>query len=369
MKVLVFHKSSKYNILFSFLITLLIIYILYNSSAIAATIKTNITLFLYNLIPAIFVPIFITNILIQSNAIYSISFGLSKLACKIFKIPAIACPVIFIAMFLGYPNSAKFLSTLYSKNLVTKNECTKILSFTSNANPAYIVSTVGIAFYQNVQIGIILLISHILSSLILGILLNIRDKNIIQQSIQKEYSKVQKNLGFNVIFNSIFSTLRTLALVFSFMTLFAIISSTICSKLNLTGIAQAMFTGLFEITNGLSLLSTCGIDFTLKMVLSSFILSFGSFMILYQIYAVSYNCGISFKKFAFNKVKHGVLSSIITYILVKALNICDTYTPVFSNNYISSAKASSLLFIFNTILIFCICFVMSKHLKKQTVRK
>lgn len=364
MKFFILTKPKYFNILLSIFITIFICFLLFNSNVISTTVKQNVELYLYNLLPAVFPFIFITNVLIESGIAYNLSYGLSKVVSKLFKIPKSTCPAIIMGLLLGYPNAATYISTLHSKGEIDNNCVSKLLAYTSNANPAFILSTIGIGFYANIQIGIILIISHFLSAIILGILLRNVDINIIQQNTQNSYTLNEKTGGniFNTITTSIFKTLKTLGIIFCFTVIFAIISSLICNILKLSETTTSILTAIFELTNGMKSIANTSLSINTKVMLSSFFLSFGSLMIIYQIYAVVHKCNISFLKFILYKIFHGILSAIITYILLMVIEVQDITIPTFSNiQSVLKYSLPELVYVLAiTIIMLYICF------KKQT---
>jgi len=276
-----------------------------------------------------------------------------------------------MGLLLGYPNAATYLSTLHSQGKIDSKTVSILLAYTTNANPAFIISTIGISFYCNIQIGIILLLSHFLSAIILGIGLRNVNINIIQQKPQNSYTlneKREKNI-FNTITTSIFKTLKTLGIIFCFTVIFAIISSLICNILKLSYIPTSIITAIFELTNGMKTIANTSLAINTKVMLSSFFLSFGSLMIIYQIYAVVHKCNISLFKFIIYKIFHGILSAIVSYILLMVIVVQDITIPTFSN--IQSVLKYSLpeLVYILAITIILLYFCFKKHKKKFCVKK
>lgn len=366
MKYIFITKPKYFNILLSIFITIFICFLLFNSEIISTIAKQNVELYLYKLLPAIFPFIFLTNILIESGIAYNLSYGLSKLVSKLFNIPKTSCPAIIMGMLLGYPNAATYLSTLHLQGKIDSNTVSKLLAYTSNANPAFILSTIGIGFYTNIQIGIILIISHFLSAIILGIVLRNVNINIIQQNTKNSYTLNKKTEGniFNTITTSIFKSLKTLGIIFCFTVIFAIISSLICNILKLGDISTSIITATFELTNGMKAIANTSLSINSKVILSSFFLSFGSLMIIYQIYAVVHKCNISLFKFILYKIFHGILSAITSYILLMVIVVQDITIPTFSS--IQSVLKYSLPELFYilaiTIIMLYICFKKPKNI-------
>lgn len=371
MKLYVFNKQKLTYIFLSVTFTFIIIYLLFSSSTLSTNLKLNVDLFLYKLLPSVFPYIFLTQVLIESGLIYHLSWGLSKFASKLFHIPEICCPAIIISLLMGYPNAAKCIVKLYENGKINSTHVQQLLGFTSLASPAFVISTLGMAFYTSITLGVILLVSHILSSLILGIFLGIKYKNIIQQTSNNSYILSKKTKGFEIISNSIFGTLKTLGIIFCFMAIFSNIATILCSTLNLNANTSSIIMALTEITSGLSALSSSTLDTYTKILITSFCLSFGSFMIIYQIYAVAYTCHIKFLVFLKHKLIQGILSAIITYVLIKLFKFELPTTPAFSNIQTATYKTSHFFCIFiltSTLVILTIVISMLKMKTKNAKR-
>lgn len=160
--------------------------------------------------------------------------------------------------------------------------------------------------FESIKIGIILLISHILSSVILGIIF--RPKSIIQQDLKNENSNCFKKQSlFNNIVVSILDTFKTLAIIFSFTVIFNILSTFMCT-LSSNNIYKLIVTGIFEISNGLNITATSAMSLNTKILISSLILGFSSLMIMFQVYSSFINCPIKLRCIFVAKVLQGVIS-------------------------------------------------------------
>ena len=73
-------------------------------------------------------------------------------------------------VFVGYPIGAKIACDFRKNNICSKEECERLLSFTNNSGPLFIIGTVGILMFRNTTIGILLFITHILACISVGII-------------------------------------------------------------------------------------------------------------------------------------------------------------------------------------------------------
>ncbi len=324
MKFTFYFKYKK--VICNILIFTIIFYLLLNSKILVASISSSIDIFIYKLIPALFPYLLITELLIHSDKIYDLSSGISSQLSKIFRIPSHTTSTIVVGFLLGYPNAAKCVLKMYNENKIDQRLATKLISFTSNANPSYIIATIGIGMFQSIEIGIILAISHFLSAVIIGAILTPSyDINIIQQTNTNSNSFRKISSSFELLSISILGSLKTLAYIFAYTVIFSLIPTVIFSGFNVPTIIKALTIGIFEISNGIKNIQLLNISLNSKILLTSFILSFSSLMILVQIFSYAFKAKVSFKDLLKHKLMQGILSCGITYIILKQI-----YTPAVS---------------------------------------
>ena len=136
----------------------------------------------------------------------------------------------------GYPVGAKIVSNFREKGVCTKEEAERMLAFTNNSGPLFIIGTVGISLFGNTMIGILLFITHILACISVGIVLNISSihqrKNIPSysqlQNTKEYFSTKQSNqvtfssLG-EVLGKSITNSISTILLIGGFVVIFSVV--------------------------------------------------------------------------------------------------------------------------------------------------
>ena len=77
----------------------------------------------------------------------------------------------------GYPTGAKIVSDFRKNNICTKVECERLLAYTNNSGPLFIIGTVGSSLFLSTEIGILLLITHIFGTLTVGIIFRFYKNN------------------------------------------------------------------------------------------------------------------------------------------------------------------------------------------------
>lgn len=339
MKLISYFGNKK--IIINICIYALIFYLLIHSKVITSSISSTTNLFTTKILPALFPYLLITELLINSGKINNLSIGLDSFLAKLFHVPKNTISCIIIGFLLGYPNAAKYILKLYDTKQIDSKIATKLISFTSNANISYIIATVGIGILGSIEIGIILAISHFLAAIIIGLCyVPLYNNSIIQQTLLNSNSFKKIYSPFELLYSSIGSTLKTLAYIFAYTIIFSFIPIVLLNHFELPDLIKSLIIGLFELSNGINSISTLNINLNIKIVLASFILSFSSIMIIVQIFSFAYKAKVKFKNLLLFKFLHGLLSCIITYIIIHLI-----YTPtinVFSNTDIHLIKVNIL---------------------------
>lgn len=306
-----------------------------NSNLVAA--KSGLDLWFNNVIPSLF-PFFIaTELLTYTNIIPFLGRKLSKFTYSIFHVPGEGAFPILMGIISGYPVGAKIVSTLRLNDVCTKEESERLLAFSNNSGPLFILGTVGISLFGNSSIGILLLITHILASFTVGFLF--RFWKFSNKSSKNSYTinSTNKSLHFSdlgeAIGNSIKSAISTITLIGGFIILFSVIISILENShfidifsnfLNRLGISmdfsKALSMGFFEITNGIKQLSSIpNKSISINIIFAAFLLGFGGISVLLQVASVISKTDISIFPYFIGKLLHGFIASFYTYICIKII--------------------------------------------------
>lgn len=189
--------------------------------------------------------------------------------------------------------------------------------------------------YNNKSLGYKLLLVHILSSIIVGILFRFW-KYSKSESSKKSVTFMSNNsliklsnLG-EILTDAIKTSISSLLLICGFIVIFSIIVSMLeqtnifdifTNLFNLLNIppdaSKSILTGIIEMTNGINLSCKISSDFSvLSIMITSFLLGFGGLSIMMQIYSIISKESISIKPYFYGKVLQGLLSSIIILFFI-----------------------------------------------------
>lgn len=257
--------------------------------------------------------------------------------------------VIILSFIGGYPIGAKLLNSIVQKGEISGKTAGKMLNFCINAGPAFIVSAVGSGILGSKEIGVILLLSHILAGVMLMIISNPLKENPCAKG---EINPFNLNPADNFV-KSVADASGTVLGICSFVIFFSSVNAYI-GHFSQTVSWIKPIGALLEITNA--------VCFTRNIYLISFLLGFGGISVWCQVLSVGSDIQINFTKFLIFRILHGTLSSGITAIFLKLLRpelsvFSNVENPVFSSFYSTAAVGFSLI-------ILGIVFIISVSTKK-----
>ncbi len=153
------------NLILPAIICSFILFLLIFSKSNLSAAKSGLALWANSVLPSL-LPFFIaTEALGYTNVVRILGKLLNKFMRPIFNVPGEGAFALLMGIISGYPVGAKIVANLKEQNLCTDIEAQRLLSFTNNSGPLFIVGTVGIGLFCSPSIGLILLVTHILSCL------------------------------------------------------------------------------------------------------------------------------------------------------------------------------------------------------------
>lgn len=356
-KIKIWVYSFKKNAL-SLLFCLFCIGLILFSNTNFASAKNGLILWATSVVPALF-PFFVATELLSHTTIISwLGKYLSPIMRPLFGVPGEATFAFLMGLISGYPVGAKIVNNFYEKGICTKEEAERMLAFTNNSGPLFIIGTVGISLFGSSKIGMLLFLTHVLSCISVGIFLNLmklhKQKKETVSSL-KPVSPSSKNLSkksshnfiesTNVTFDSlgevlgksITSAISTLLLIGGFVVLFSVIISIFkqshlldilagiitpilnCFQIPIE-LANPILSGMIELTNGVKLVASTPLkQISFHILTCSFLLGFGGISVLLQVFSIVSKTKLSIKKYLIGKLLQGCFAIIYTLLFLQFL--------------------------------------------------
>lgn len=301
-------------------------------------VKNGLALWANSVVPSLF-PFFVaTEALMHTNLISLIGNVFNKYMKPIFNVRGEGAFAFIMGIISGYPVGAKIASSFRENNICSKEECERLLSFTNNSGPLFIIGTVGILMYGSTIIGILLFITHILACVTVGFLFRFwkrKEETNIKTNYYKHENKYVtfNNLG-EVLAKSITSSVSTIFLIGGFVVIFSSIISILKSSGILNGVSlllsplfnflnintsfiAPLLSGFLEITNGINTISSIACKkLSINIIFTAFLLGFGGISVLLQVLSITSKTDLSIKPYIYGKLLQGIFASIYTYIFI-----------------------------------------------------
>ena len=121
-----------------------------------------------SVIPALFPFLVVTGLLISLGFGALVSPTLAPLM-SLYRLPGSAGSAVLLGLLGGYPVGARTAADLYRLGALTKKEAERLLTFCNNANPAFLISVLGVGVFHSTRVGAWLLLIHVLSALLTGL--------------------------------------------------------------------------------------------------------------------------------------------------------------------------------------------------------
>ena len=376
--------SFRRNILPIIFVVITIYLVIFSKSNLTAA-KNGLTLWATCVVPSLFPFFVITNLLSHTKVVSFTGKLLDKFMRPLFNVPGIGGFVFVMGLISGYPVGAKVVSDFRQEGLVTKDEGERMLAFTNNSGPLFIISSVGISLFGDTTTGLLLLCTHVLACITVGIILGkfskksdeeFRAKIIFSQrnsthfienslhnkttnrnnsvsnfSASKSQNVTFKNLG-EVLGSSINNSISTILMIGGFVVIFSVIISILNQTHALDflskffnpilaflgfdlNFAKPLLSGILELTNGVNLISGVHIKaISQNVILCAFLLGFGGFSVLLQVFSIVARTDLSMKKYFIGKFMQGIFASIYTFLALK-------FIPFINLDIIQTSRTTS----------------------------
>lgn len=221
-KFFIFSLNGNFlNLTFSAIVFLVMLLIISNPALFSSATISGLKLFFGSVLPGLLPFMFLTKLLTELGTVFKISKRFSNVSQKLFGTPGVSFYCFFMSILSGYPIGAKIISDLYSKDLITENDAKRMSIFCTTSGPIFVIGAVGVGMLKSYKLGLILYISHILSSIILGLIYNLIFKNKDYQT-KIVFQSNKKNE--NIFTSCLLETINSLFLVGGYITIFYLIS-------------------------------------------------------------------------------------------------------------------------------------------------
>lgn len=305
-------KRKIFNIIVIVITLFVLFQVIVKKTLVYNSINYALNIWVKNLIPTLFPFFIISDILINYNFTSYIPKIFKKICKYLFNITDNMITILLLSIISGFPSNARNTRTLYDKGLINLDEANHILIFSHFSNPLFILTTVAIFFFNNKNIGIILLLSHYISNFLLGIMF----RRYFSHNEGESYNKNELKIDFgNVFIGAIKKSIDTILLICGIITIFMLLSSIIINTFSFNTYNSMLIKGILEITIGIEALGKLDLPVIYKGVIASCFLAFGGLSVHMQVISQITDTNIKYRYFFIGRIYQMILSGLITYLI------------------------------------------------------
>lgn len=286
--------------------------------------RRGLYLFANSVLPSIFPFYFCSLLLTFMGAVKGISALFQKPFRLLYNTPKESGYIFLLSVLCGYPVGASTCCELYLQDSLSQSDVKSISAFASTSGPVFILGTVGGTIFNDARVGVIILVSHIIASLINGLIFRkkhcedykvvlptIDTDNVLSNTIAKSTTSMLYVGGYIVICGMIIDTMRLVGLDNLIISLLGeSTGNTIVSILY----------GLIEMTRGTIECAKSG-NLQLATTLSTAIITFGGLSINLQNYTYLSKCGMKQSEILIRKITQCIIALLISFLLSFSLSI------------------------------------------------
>jgi len=331
-KFFIFNLNGNFlNLTFSTIVFFVMLLIISNPSVFSTATINGLKLFFFSVLPGLFPFMFLTKLLTELGTVFKVSKRVSGVSQKLFGTPGVSLYCFFMSILSGYPIGAKIIHDLYSKDLITEEDAKRMSIFCTTSGPIFVIGAVGTSLFGEYKIGVILYLSHILSSIILGIGFNLFSKKNPNESTNRPQMQIEIIKKDNIFASCVVETINSIFVVGAYITIFYLIGEILDTFKIMQAISEFLFLitkpfkatflecqsftyGLLEVTRACKSFALCKTN--LSIALCCGVISFSGFSIIMQSMAFLKTAKIKMHSFIFAKLVHMIVSIFICFLML-----------------------------------------------------
>lgn len=269
-------------------------------------VATALTLCARSVIPALFPFMVVSSMLVALGLGELLSAPLGSLMA-LYGISGTGASALALGLIGGYPMGGRTAAQLYRDGLLTKDEAERLLSFCSNANPAFLINVLGTGIFGSFRAGLWLWLIHIAAALTAGLLVGRPRRSSAPRSSRTPPPSFRAAGIASVFVSSVQTALQSILNVCAFVVVFCILSLPFRA---IGGTVGALAAGLLELFSTLPLIPPDRVGF----VLAAGLAGWGGVSVLCQTAALSADTGLSLRRCALGKAVQGILSALLAFL-------------------------------------------------------
>ncbi|MDQ0285845.1 sporulation integral membrane protein YlbJ [Desulfofundulus luciae] len=304
----------------------------------------------WNIVFPSLLPFFIVSeLLMNFGIVHFMGVLLEPVMRPLFNVPGAGSFVLAIGYTSGYPIGAMVTARLRAQKLCTRIEAERLMSFTNNSSPLFMLAAVAVGMFHNAFLGPLIAGAHYLANLTLGLALRFygrRDPEVIPRPTADRNTWIlrraliematrqrrDKRTPGQIIGDAVKNAINNLLNIGGFIILFAVIIrlltqagfiDLVARALGLVlvplglspAVLPALASGLFEMTTGTKLASEAAAPLLHQLIAVAMILAWSGLSIQAQAASMIAGTDIRIGPFILARVAHAILAAFYTCLM------------------------------------------------------
>lgn len=384
------------SMFFLIIILILAVFMAINPRETVQAAASGFQLWYQILVPALLPFFIVADLLVSLHFVGLIGALLEPIMRPVFRLPGCSALVIAMGYTSGFPMGAVLSRRLWEEKLITSQETERLVAFTNNSSPLFIIGAIGVGMFASPQLGYLLAISHYTANLIVGFIWGRLSTSTVTttstppgqafRALWQQLSKDEKGIG-NLLANAVSSSVNNLLAIAGFVVLFSVMTrmftfwgimdylahflTWLLGSLNFSySVCFGMSMGLFEITLGSKTISAASDPLLIKLLAVSIIMGFSGFSIIAQVMSIVAGLPVRLSFYLASRLIQLTLSALITWagytMVIAPLQIVPSLTvPAYRVLYSFDAWYVSLCSMAAGIVIIAVLMVLSLIMQAQ----
>lgn len=367
----------------------------------------------WNIVFPSLLPFFIASELLMAlGIVHFMGVLLEPVMRPLFNVPGSGSFVMVVGFTSGCPISSMVTAKLRRKKICTRIEAERLMCFTNNSSPLFMLVAISVGMFGNPNLGILIAGAHYLANITLGLMLRFYGRNdpevtvntfnnrnllfkafaelsrihsaekrpfakIVGDAVNNSINNLLKIGGFIILFAVIIRLLNELGVIGIMAQFFALILSPMGFEKDLF---TALASGVFEMTLGTKLATETGVPLLQQIIIVAVILGWSGLSIHAQVASMIADTDIRIAPFIISRFVQACLAGLYTYIIWKwqdpvannwlvsptlAVDSLNTISPwVYTGQYLKL-----FLFIITLTIIIGVIYHLVYTILKKIIRK
>lgn len=278
----------------------------------------GLVLWFRHVLPTLLPYMILINVLICTPALHWICRITSTFLCPLLGTSYYGTFAVLTGFLCGYPMGAKTTSDLLNVNKISRSEASYLLSFCNNTSPAFILSYVVAQNMKErnlcIPFFLILTFTPLMLSFIFRLFYRLPESSCsFPQVTPGSFSNPSESISDSFLDRCILNAFESVTKVGGYMMMFSVLIQLLASVLPNTTFSLLLYSSL-EISTGIRLLFSSALYTTEKIILCTFLTSFGGWCCIAQTYSMISSSQLPILPYITTKL----VTALVTSLLISA---------------------------------------------------